>query len=298
MSDTTSYAAEELGGRFGRHVTIYAVGTLGVAAVGAATVATQTRLVDPSQVGRLGVLLTLAGGLIVLYDLGILQGTVRAFMGATGSQSLSAAERSHPAAGLEQREAMTTGVAMSVVFAALGTLVIAVFRRPLAEFLLHRPSDADLVLLAAGLGAVGSVLRLAINVTRYERRPAIYAAMSVARPGFALIGSLVFLVTVSPTVHSILVGMLCGTAAALLLTFTLTRRLYRPLVSRAAARAVWKLGHRWIPDMIALWTLNATDVFVLSRYASDHTSASTGPPPRSPCCWRISRRSCSSHGAR
>src|SRR5205823_2500181 len=65
-------------------------------------------------------------------------------------------------------------------------LVVA-FRTQIAQFLLHDPGQADVVVLATITGAVWAIFKIAEMVIWFEGRALTYALIEAARPAFNLL---------------------------------------------------------------------------------------------------------------
>ncbi len=106
-------ALAQLAARIGRHSVLYGLAAGATVVVGLASVAVLTRLIEPAEYGRLAVLFFGSSLLVVVYNLGSLQGTNRATFGALDDEGDDIDSRDadrRPAA--ERRRTLGSGLSM------------------------------------------------------------------------------------------------------------------------------------------------------------------------------------------
>src|SRR4051794_29253559 len=79
-------ALEALGGRIGRHGSIYGGALFVTLVLALVNVAVLTRLLDPGPFGDLAVLLVFASLLTIAFNLGVLQGAMRVAYGTSDEE--------------------------------------------------------------------------------------------------------------------------------------------------------------------------------------------------------------------
>ncbi len=254
------------GRRLGRHVGVYAGSHVGVFLFGMVNVAVLTRLLPIEEFGRLAVYLLLAGMLTVLYNLGSLQGIFISVFGAGGAdEDLGIEEDEGEALTGDREKALTTGLLLTIVIAALGTAVVFA-TAPVFASILGQPGELSAVRLAALCGATGAVWRLVQNVPRLERRPVLYAILSLARPAFAL-GLGIALVLAGAGVKGALAGIAIGTALAIPVAILAGRRNYAFGLDLAIVPHVFRRGAMIVPLILAMWIVTNVDLYLVSAYA-------------------------------
>jgi O-antigen/teichoic acid export membrane protein len=260
------------GVRLARHLSIYVLGSLLVLIVSFVQVAVLTRLMDKSEYGQLSLVIFFAALTLLIFNLGLMQGTMRVVFGAVGDDDADMDEDQADVDPEEVRPAMGTGLVMTAAVATLGTLLVWAFSGQLAEWLLGDSSRANLVVLASLAGAFGALLHLTTNVLRYERRPVSWVVASVARPVLILAPSII-LVSAGKGVTGAAEGLVIGTGVTFLLLLVVTRHNYQLTFRPEIAKEIIRKGSLVIPIILSLWIVQNVDTFILSRYVPHHTLA-------------------------
>src|SRR3954453_22833416 len=115
MGVGSTYAA-----RIGRHAAIYGAAGAATMLLGLVNVAFFTRYLKPSQFGQVAVYLIFSSMLAVLYNLGSLQGAIRA---AFGGDDEEGGVSGGTAVG-DKRGALGTAIAFTALVGVLGTAVV------------------------------------------------------------------------------------------------------------------------------------------------------------------------------
>jgi O-antigen/teichoic acid export membrane protein len=230
-------------------------------------VAALTRLLPIEEYGLLAVYLVLATLLTTVYNLGSLQGILSSVVGVADGDAESALDDIDAEAlrDVDRERALTTGVLLTVVIAALGTLVVFAIA-PLVADLLGVPGQLEAVRLAALCGATGAVWRLVQNVTRLERRPGAYSALGVLRPALALALGIAFVVA-GHGVEGALAGIAAGTALAVPVAIAVGHRSYAFGLELSIIPHVFRRGAFVVPVILAMWIVGNADVYLVSLFA-------------------------------
>jgi len=260
--------------RLSRHAAIYAAGSVSALLVGLVSVALTTRFLAPSGFGKLGILLSFGILLTVLYNMGSLQGTFARTFGQAGDDGDdNAGDDGDSAVGSDEardkRRALGSGLVLCCLTGIAGTIIVAIASPFIASMLTGDSSDADLVILAAVIGALGALWRLSSNVIRLERRPVTNVAITSLRPLLVAGGALAFLAA-GAGIGGALVGNAAGSALAVVLALGVSWRSYRPTFDRRDMAQIVHAGRRWIPLVLGFWVIHNGDLFLLSRFLSDH----------------------------
>lgn len=258
--------AGALGARLTHDTALYTTGSLIGFVLALINVAVITRFLSPDEFGQLALLLVFASFLTIAYNLGVLQGTFTWVYGAAGEEDVED-EKDSAEAG-DKRRALGTGLVLTLMIAAVGTLLVASLAPEIANLLLGDSDDGDLVLLAAASGAVSAVWRLGANILRLERRPYAYVALAAVRP-LLVIGVVIPLVASGGGVEGAIAGTAIGSAAALLVTLVATHRSFLLTLKATDTRAILRRGVIFVPIIVSFWIAQNVDLFALSRYASD-----------------------------
>jgi O-antigen/teichoic acid export membrane protein len=255
-----------LGVKLSRHAGIYAGGQALYLVLALANVAVLTRLLSPSVFGELAIFLVFASLLTVLYNLGTLQGTFIWVYGAEDEAGDDEGEGDPEVMeASERRRAVTTGLLLTAMVSVAGTLVAVAYSADIAKLLSGDPGDADLVRLAAASAALGSLWRFASNILRFEHRPVAYVLLSSTRPVLAL-AIAVPLVATGSGARGVFIGLILGTAAAVLVVLTATRRSYALGFLRRGLRVIPWHGRYLVPLAILQTIVQQGDLLLLSRY--------------------------------
>jgi O-antigen/teichoic acid export membrane protein len=260
-----------LGAMLGRHAGIYAGGHVLTVVLGLANLAVLTRLLPPSEFGQLAVLLVFAALLTILYNLVATQGTFMWVYGAgdEGGEDGGGYDEAAPGGelmdGYERRRALTTGLILTAVVSVAGTLAVVGFSAGIAKLLSGDPGDADLVRLAAASAVLGALWRFTCNIPRFEQRPVAYVLMFSIRPVLAL-AITIPLVASGAGPRGVFIGLILGTAVAVLVVLTATRRSYALALLPRGVPTILLQG-RWLAALIIFQTLiHQGDLLLLSRY--------------------------------
>jgi O-antigen/teichoic acid export membrane protein len=256
-----------LGVRFGRHTATYASGSAVSLVLGFASFAILTRFLAPDEFGVLAVLLLFSALLTVLYPLGLLQGAFAWVFGSSGEEETDDSRGAGVGIG-GQRPALTTALLLIALIGAVGTAVIAAFLPFFTHLVTGNRDDEELVLIAAGSGALGAVWRFIHNVPRLERHPGLFVALTAVRPILVLAVGIP-LVATGHGVRGAVLGVAIGTALAVATGLVLTRRSYQPAFNWSDVKGVARAGRPFVVVIAALWVLHNSDVYLLSRTVSN-----------------------------
>jgi O-antigen/teichoic acid export membrane protein len=191
--------------------------------------------------------------------------------GGTGEEDAEADAGDRPGAA-DPRRAVCTGVVLTLAACTAAVALAWVLREPLSRLLTGDEGETALVLLAAASAAPAAMLRLLANVMRYGRRMGRYVVADLSRTVFVLAGACVLLASGGGVREALLVYV-AGGSAAVLVALVLVRHDVRPAISLDDARHILGRGAPIMPVALSNWTVQNSDTFFLSLYAS---SASVG----------------------
>jgi O-antigen/teichoic acid export membrane protein len=262
---STPRGAASLGAHLTHDTAVYTAGafiTFGLALVNVAVV---TRFLSPAEFGQLALLLVFAAFLTIIYNVAVLQGTFVWVFGAAGEEDVEDADT--PGAA-DKRQALATGMILTLLICAAGTVLIIPLSPQLAEMLLGDSGQGDLIVLAAMGGAAGAIWRLTSNVLRLERRPYGFIALSAVRP-VLVTAAVIALVASGGGVKGAVTGVAIGGSLAIAVSLPAIRRSLRVAFSRSDARMILRRGLIFVPIIVSFWIAQNVDLFMLSRFASD-----------------------------
>jgi O-antigen/teichoic acid export membrane protein len=268
-----------------RSTATYALGTAAILPIGIASLAVTTRYLTPTNFGELAVLFTFGALLTTVYNLGTLHGTfMRVFGLGEGGDDVA-----EDVAGVEvgtvtveagkERLALGTGLCLTLLVVAAGTMVVFAAAPLLAEALLREHPRADLVRIAAVSAGLGSVWRLFVNLYRMERRPWLFSLMNVSRPALALTYTIPLLIQ-GEGARGVLLGTIAGTITSLVIMGITSRKTWSLRFDRTEASAIIELGKRFLGVSLGMWFIHSADVILLSWFA----------PPSQVAIYRVASR--------
>ena len=150
----------------------------------------------------------------------------------------------------------------------MGTAGLVAAAEPVAE-LIGTASLREGVIWAAISAGLGAIWRLALQVYRLERRAAMYLVISVSRPLFALVGTMILL-SEGYGLEGAIAAVAIGTALSMLLALGAGLSSYAIGFRPSDFAEIVRRGRRYVPIIAAIWLLGNADLWVLSRF-------STGP---------------------
>lgn len=264
--------AYRLGLQLTNHVFLYASSAGFTFVVSLVNLGFLTHYLSVGDFGRLAVLLVFAALLTILYNLVLLQGTFGLVFRGGGDDEggFDMADEPAEASGIDKRRTLTTGLLLTFGVCAGGTVVVWVFAEAFSSILGDVP--ANWVRLAALSGASGSLWRFVLNVFRFERRPASFAAMTILRP-LAVLGLSIPLVVNGHGVPGVLVATTVGTLVAVIAALALSVRNYSTSVQWSSLGAIGRRGGYLVPVIVSFWIINNVDLYLLSLWGDPADTA-------------------------
>lgn len=253
-------------GRLGRHATVFGAAALGGTVGGLIGVFVFTRFLDPREFGQFAVLSTIATIVTMVATLGIMQGTMRRMYGTAGDEEVGEDEGPAASVAADPRLSLSTGLAMCTAIGALLFAVACVWAGDWADLVGDR-SDGSLVVLAAGAGALGGLMRFGRYILRLQLRSRAYLAVT-------LVGALGSIAVAVPLladglgIEAVLIGFLAANATAFAICLPLLRVDLRPAVSLLEAREILRGGARYLPVVMSFQTIQLGDTLLVANFAN------------------------------
>ena len=253
-------------GRIGRHATAYGVAAVSGLVAGLVSVAVFTRFLDQSEFGKMAVLSTVSTLITVIATLGIMQGTMRRVYGTTGDDEgadVDTADRGEAVAA-DPRLALSTGFALTFVFGAVLFLLALALQGQVAD-LFGGPQDRTLILLAAGAGVAGGVMRFSRNILRLQLRSGAYVVVTLIY-AFGGIPVAIPLLEAGLGVEAVLIGFIVANVLAAAICMLLLAADLKPAVSLREARAILGGGIRYLPIVLSFQAVQMGDILLVAAF--------------------------------
>jgi O-antigen/teichoic acid export membrane protein len=225
------------------------------------------RFLGASSLGSYALLFFLTGAVTQVIHLVSKPGTMMRTFGIADDDADDVEEDEEAEEEGSLRPTYTLGVGLIWTMFLAGSLIalVAIFREPIASFLLHDPSQGNVVLYAAITGGVWAIFKLAEMVIWFEGRPLTFALVDAGRPGLNLIAIVVFL-SLGAGVEGAIAGQAIGTVAATIVCVALIWTSFQRAFSFGELSEILKRGAIRIPIGSSLWIVQNMDIFLLSRF--------------------------------
>lgn len=254
-----------LAGRIGRHAGAYGAAAAAGMVAGLLGVAIFTRYLDQSEFGKMAVLSTISTLITTIATLGIMQGTMRRVYGAIGDDEGGEVDSGdREAIASDTRLALTTGLALTLAFGAVLFLVAFLLRHQVAE-LFGGPQDSALIMLAAGAGVAGGVMRFARNILRLQLRSGAYLVVTLVY-AFGGIPVALPLLEGGLGVEAVLIGFIVANGAAALISLLLMVADLRFAVSAREAWQILRNGALYLPISASFHAVQLGDTLLVAVF--------------------------------
>jgi O-antigen/teichoic acid export membrane protein len=255
-------------GRIGRHAGVYGVASISMLLSGLVSVAVFTRFLDPSEFGKMAVLSTVATLITMIATLGVMQGAMRRIYGTTGDDEVGDVdpESIKKAVSADPRLVLTTGLALTFVFGAI-LFVLAIVLQNQVAALFGGPQDANLILLAAGAGVVGAVMRFSNNILRLQLRSGAYLVVTLIY-AFGGIPVAIPLLEAGLGVEAVLIGFIVANALAATICLLLLAGDLRLAVSLREAKEIMRDGLGYLPLLLSFQAIQMGDILLIAVFGS------------------------------
>jgi O-antigen/teichoic acid export membrane protein len=253
-----------LAGRIGRHATAYGAAAVAGLVSGLVSVAVFTRFLDQSEFGKMAVLATISTLITTIATLGIMQGTMRRLYGHAADEEAGDVDGADREVAADPRLALSTGLALSLLFGTVLFLLALVLQGQVAD-LFGGPQDSTLILLAAGAGVAGGVMRFTRNILRLQLRSAAYLAVTLIY-AFGGIPVAIPLLEAGLGVEAVLIGFIVANGAAAVLCLLLMVTDLRPAVSLREAKEIVRGGLVYLPIMASMHAVQMGDTLLVAAF--------------------------------
>ena len=259
-------SAAVLGVRVMRNSSVQAL-SLGIAnGLQLVSVMVVAAFLGPSEMARFALLLFLSGLVTQILSLLVKPGTIRRTFG--GGDDDDDDDDDDEVVSSSPPRTLGTGLAWALTLGVIGTALIFVFRRPIADGLLGDPEDQNLVAWAGVLTGFMLVFKISDITLWLERRPGAFLISDTARPVLGLVALTAFLAA-GTGVEGAIIGTTIGTAAAALTGLFLLRGSYETSFDLSEVKQIILRGRYRAPIVMSFWLIQNADIFILSRFV-DH----------------------------
>jgi O-antigen/teichoic acid export membrane protein len=249
-----------------RNSSVQAVSLIIANAMQLVSVLVVAAFLGPAEMGRFALLTFLAGLVTQIASLLVKPGTVRRTFGGGDDDD---DDDDDDVASKSPPRTLGAGLAWALVLGVISTVLIYVFREPIADGLLGDPEDEGLVALAGLLAGALLVFKIADIVLWLERRPTAYLIADTSRPLLGLIALTGFLAA-GAGVEGAILGTLVGTAIAGLVGLFLLSGSFETNFDLGEIKEIILRGRYRAPIVMSFWLVQNADIFILSRFV-DHT---------------------------
>ena len=232
------------------------------------TIAVVAVYLGPADLGRYSLLFFLGALITMIFSLAAKPGTIRRTFGA-GDDDDDDDEGDEAAVSASPKRTLGAGILWSAALGLLVTVLVVIFREPVADLLLGDGTNPDLVLWAGIFGGAGVLFRVASISLWFEHRPSAFLIVEIGRPLIALV-VMIALLAAGGGLTAAIAGVAVGSAIAATVAALLLRGSFEPNLDPQEVLAIIKGGGRRVPIITSLWVIQNADVFLLSRFV-DHT---------------------------
>lgn len=254
-------------GRIGRHATAYGVASASGMVAGLVSVAVFTRFLDQSEFGKMAVLSTVATIITLVGTLGVMQGTMRRIYGTSGDDEAGDLDTSDAdSVSADPRLALSTGLALTLVFGAILFAIAFALKGRVAD-LFGGQGDESLILLAAGAGVAGAVMRFSHNILRLQLRSAAYMVVTLVY-AFGGIPVAIPLLEAGLGIEAVLIGFIVANVLSAVICLLLLAGDLRLAVSLREARMILGGGVRYLPIVLSFQAIQMGDTLLVAGFGS------------------------------
>ena len=258
---------EALGARLSRDTSIYVIGSVILFVLAFISVIVTTHFLTPPEFGELALLMVFAAFLTIVYNTGIVQGTLVWVFGAAGEEEVDDAQGETAAAGTKRR-ALGTGLATTLGITLIGTVVMVALSPWLADLMLGDSGRSQLIILAAVSGAAGAMWRMVSNILRMERKPRRYVVLNSVRP-VLVVGITIPLIASGGGVEGAILGTAIGSCLSVAVGLLVTRPSYVIALDTTHLRRILGQGAPYIPIVLSIWIVQNLDLYAVSWWTNN-----------------------------
>ena len=248
-------------GRVARFVTIYGAALSIQMLVGIATTIVVVNHLVPAAYGVLGLYLLVPATVMVVANIGLLQGTNYVIFSHTGEDAKREVERGETA-----RRALGTGLVLSIVFGVVVAGLTTAAGPLIVKALKPWPHSERLILIGALGGAIAGAWRFVAHTLHYGRHVYGWSVAHVSRAFFSL-GVIVVLLADGLSVEGVMLGFLIGSLAGLVTAAAIAHRHLAIAFDRRFAREILHNARGWAPIVVAYHVILSFGIYFLSLSA-------------------------------
>jgi O-antigen/teichoic acid export membrane protein len=258
---------EALGARLSRDTSIYITGSVILFVLAFFSVIVTTHFLTPPEFGQLALLMVFAAFLTIVYNTGIVQGTLVWVFGAAGEEDVDDVAGESAAAGTKRR-ALGTGLTTTLGIIVIGTGVLVALSPWLAELMLGDSGRSELIIWAAISGAAGSMWRMVSNILRMERKPRKYVTLNSVRP-VLVVGITTPLIATGGGVKGAILGTAIASCLSVAVGLLVTRKSYVVAFDTKHLRNILRQGGPYVAIVLSIWFVQNLDLYAVSLWTNN-----------------------------
>jgi O-antigen/teichoic acid export membrane protein len=247
--------------RVGRFITIYGAGMGLQLLLGVVTTIVIVHYLPPETYGELGLYLLVPSTVVVLANIGLLQGTNLVIARESAQESpVDGAPPTNDAA----RRVLGTGVILSLASGSVFVALAFAFAPEISRALGSAPHGERMVEIGAISGALAGGWRLASNTLRYARRPVAWAIAHISRAAFSVV-AIVILLADGQGVFGAILGFAIGTGISFVFAIWMTRANFTVAFDRHFAAEIMRGARGWFIVVVCYQVILSYGVYFVSR---------------------------------
>ena len=233
---------------------IYAVAGASQQALSFLLLPIYTRFIDPADYGILELLTALSAVLFGVLAIGMPSAIVKCYHRDCETPD-------------EQAALLAMGLSLAAPGLVVGALLLFVFADDVSRVVLGLETGGEFVRLVAANGVLASLAAVVLSTLRAQERALAFSVLSVTQVVVALSLNLVLVVYYDAGVRGIFWGNLSSNVVALPVGLLVARRSPRLVLVRRLAAPLIRFGLLLVPVVLATWTMNMSDRYVLRLFS-------------------------------
>ena len=239
--------------RLASSVGIYAAAGLAQQGVGFLLIPVYTRLIDPGEYGVLEILNVFSSIAFAVLMLGM-------------ASAINKCYHRDCASAADQDTVLPTALLIDLPLVLVGGLLLLAFPTAISRWLVGSEAARDLIPLVVVTGICSSIAAMALASLRAQERALAFSLLTFVQFIIGIVLNIVFVVVYRMGVPGILWGNLISNAALFILAMPLASRGMRYRINPRMVGPLLRFGLYLIPVLLAGWTMDVSDRYLLRLY--------------------------------
>lgn len=248
--------------RLGRFMTLYSIGFALQLIIGLVTTVIVVHNLDPSSYGTLSLYLLVPSTLLVVSNMGLLQGTNRTVYAHAG-EMMDTGKGEGASQDYFVRLVFGTGVVVSLISGTICAAVAFALAPEISSALGGHAHGVRLVEIGAVSGAMAGGWRLTSNLQRYARRPGAWGVAHTSRAAFSLV-AIIVLLGAGLGLEGVIIGFAVGTLIGFVLSSLIARTDMKLGLNGPVAKDILRTAVGWIPIVLTFYVVMSLGVYFVS----------------------------------